>query len=337
MNTFSAQKKPINAPNFDLINDITGLIDLGLTPPIKNPVIERVTLPDFKVTIFYPGQFQALRLLHGITHSDFIKSLASSSNWSDISGGKSNAAFLKSHDDLYVIKAMKKFEFNMLNSMIFDYFNYMWMVKQGEHPTALAKILGMFEISLKDSNIKYHYILMENIFFNTSPTRIYDLKGSEMNRYIPNAKPGKTLLDTNFKLDQNGEPLGIESRKKREIALAFQKDAEFLCRMNRVDYSLLLILDDEQMTCKIGIIDYLREYTFDKQLEHYGKKYIHRATPTIVDANSYMKRFISAMDRTFMEIRMSKNTEEDDSSRTKSPRYKVLKQDLKPRGKLSCQ
>lgn len=51
---------------------------------------------------------------------------------------------------------------------------------------------------------------MENLFFGIPDSKdisVYDLKGSETNRFLK--KPGGTLLDTNFKIDRNAEPLPI--------------------------------------------------------------------------------------------------------------------------------
>lgn len=291
---------------FELISDITGLIDIGIpsNPRMNQLYVERISFTDYKISVYYPVQFQALRLLQGVNHADFIRSLSCSNTWSDNTGGKSNASFIRSYDNLYVFKAMKKFEFNMLASMIFNYFEYMWKVFQPnrENSTALTKIFGMYEVTLKESNTKYYYIAMENVFFGFEPTRIYDLKGSDISRYIPNPKQGEVLLDTNFKLDQNGEPIGIETKRLQELMRSLTKDAQFLAGLNRVDYSLLLVINDDKMLCKVGIIDYLREYTLDKQLEHFGKKVMRGSTPTIVNPHDYMVRFLESMEKYFMEI-----------------------------------
>lgn len=304
-------------PNFELLQDITGIIDFGSSVSTRAPLFtEKISFPDYKISVFYPTQFQALRLLHGINHSDFIRSISGSSAWTENTGGKSNASFMKSYDNLYVFKALKKFEFNMLSSMIFNYFDYMWKVyQQGDgQSTVLTKILGMFEVNMKENNTKLYYVAMENIFFGIHHTRIYDLKGSDISRYITNPKPGEVLHDTNFKLDQNGEPIGIESRKLKNLMRALKKDTQFLADLNRVDYSLLLALDDKNMVCKVGIIDYLREYTLDKQLEYFGKKVIKGATPTIVNPNDYMQRFTQAMERYFMEIYVGEQEKAEDKN-----------------------
>ena len=52
---------------------------------------------------------------------------------------------------------------------------------------------------------------MENLFYGMSGDLItYDLKGSTKKRW--NRKVGsKTFLDTNYRIDRNGEPLPINS------------------------------------------------------------------------------------------------------------------------------
>ena len=51
-----------------------------------------------------------------------------------------------------------------------------------------------------------------------------------------------------------------------------------------VDYNLLLIINLEKKLLKLGIIDYMRLYTWDKQIESLGKHVIKGgAIPTIVN------------------------------------------------------
>ena len=54
----------------------------------------------------------------------------------------------------------------------------------------------------------------------------------------------------------------------------------------------------------MGIIDYVRKYTWDKQLEHVVKIVLNgfKAPPTIVDPNDYKKRFNDAIKDYFIGI-----------------------------------
>lgn len=62
----------------------------------------------------------------------------------------------------------------------------------------------------RNDKVFTYWIAMENIFHGMSADVItYDLKGSELKRW--NKKTGRqTLLDTNYRIDRNGEPLPID-------------------------------------------------------------------------------------------------------------------------------
>jgi len=258
-----------------------------------------------KILIYYPRQFEALRMSQNISLGDFIKSLALSNPWSDNTGGKSNASFIKTYDNLYVFKNLRNNEFKMFKSYAIEFFKYMFKVGfEKKKKSFLARIYGMFEVHI-DSE-RYYYIAMENLFFGLDPNtnlKIYDLKGSETNRYIANSKANQVLFDTNFKIDQNGEPLSLKNQDKLKLSEAIENDTKFLSKHNLIDYSLLLIIDNKNSVIKIGIIDYLRLFTWDKQIESMGKKMIKAgATPTIINAADYRKRFQEAMNKYFMGI-----------------------------------
>lgn len=258
-----------------------------------------------KIIIYYPRQFEALRMSENIFLGDFIKSLAMSNPWADNTGGKSNASFIKSYNNLYVFKNLKSNEFRMFKSYAIKFFKYMFKVGfERKKKSFLAKIYGMFEVHI-DSE-KYYYIAMENLFFGfdfSQNLKIYDLKGSETNRYIPNSKPNQVLFDTNFKIDQNGEPISLKNQDMQYLNEAIRNDTKFLSKHNLIDYSLLLIIDRKTLSIRLGIIDYLRLFTWDKQVESIGKKMIKAgATPTIINAVDYKKRFLEAMNKYFMGI-----------------------------------
>ena len=53
---------------------------------------------------------------------------------------------------------------------------------------------------------------------------------------------------------------------------------------------------------KLGIIDYIRKYTWDKKMEFYGKSIIYGENPTIVDPNIYSERFYKKIISYFVGI-----------------------------------
>ena len=141
------------------------------------------------------------------------------------SGGKSNAYFAKTLDDRYIIKSLSKAEKAFfLDKFGSCYFSYM----EGQHfrkqNVALAKVLGLFQVSMKSFSSKttrtekmdtgsdsedlgrdwvMDLIVLENVFYDRECSSIYDLKGSHRCRYNKDAeKDGDrrgVFLDTNLR------------------------------------------------------------------------------------------------------------------------------------------
>lgn len=73
-----------------------------------------------------------------------------------------------------------------------------------------------------------------------------------------------------------------------------------------MDYSLLVGLDSEEKLLVLGIIDYIRTFTFDKKLESLVKQTGFLGgqgkLPTIISPKMYKQRFSVAMERYFMVV-----------------------------------
>ena len=325
-------------PNFPKIPDFIKIIKLKEQKYYEEKIIKTI-FPEIIVQIYFPRQFEALRIAYCASYQDFLLSISKSKDWKSVSGGKSKSKFLVTKDNKYALKIIKKDEFHMFISFALDYFKHVNKFLFHETPSVLTKILGIYKIKIKKENEKqkFYIILMENLFygmirnmnikyFNTENTNIfaYDLKGSKINRYIQKSKikPGKVLLDTNFLEDFNGNPLFMDIKDFNVLNTALNKDVNFLKSIGVIDYSLLTIIkdvkgkvtkrllkkekkynkndnkidiDDKELfnILKIGIIDYNRKYTWDKQLESVGKKFIHKfENPTIIAPENYGNRFI---------------------------------------------
>ena len=153
-------------------------------------------------------------------------------------------------------------------------------------------------------NIYYNKISKNNFDnFNTveSNLKVYDLKGSVINRYIrpKNKKKGKILLDTNYIEDNRGEPLFLDFDNFKILNQALINDCFFLKKESIIDYNN----EFEIKKIRMGIIDYLRKYTWDKQIESYGKKLIHGfENPTIINPENYSERFIDKIKLYFSSV-----------------------------------
>mmetsp|Transcript_827 Transcript_827/g.701 ORF Transcript_827/g.701 Transcript_827/m.701 type:complete len:183 (+) Transcript_827:291-839(+) len=178
--------------------------------------------------------------------------------------------------------------FTEIENLYFDYlcksfFNY--------YPTTLAKILGAFKIRIKNrtkgETKTLYFFLQENLFFNSKPGRqlVYDLKGSKRNRWASLKK--NVLLDTNFLFDFNSMPITLDYPMKNIMNKCFINDSNFLSKCSIVDYSVLLIINLDDYSFRVGVIDYIQQYTLYKLLETTFKKAVGKDDPTIIGPLEY--------------------------------------------------
>jgi len=302
-----AERKPPKHSKMNILEEVHNISLFGETFEFPSQrrrsrfCHEKTITPKANIIFHYPVQFELLRLFNGIYLQDYIESISNSCNWNN-SGGKTGANFIKTHDQRFVFKQLEKKEFSMLLSFVQEYFQYTFKAYKANDPILLSKIYGIYEIQHENKSPLY-YIAMENLFYGIeNHTKVYDLKGSELGRYSGSQDKHHTFLDTDFKIQRNGEPIPLTADSFAFIEKAIMNDTKFLAGLEIVDYSLLLILDENKSTFRMGIIDYLRMYDLEKQLEHVGKKFIKGATPTIVSPDNYSERFQKAMKKYFMPI-----------------------------------
>jgi 1-phosphatidylinositol-3-phosphate 5-kinase len=238
----------------------------------------------------------------------FIRSLANCIPWK-AKGGKSKSAFRKTCDDRFVVKEMTKTELQSFCTTATAYFEYMEAnLKAKDSQTVLAKILGVYKVthnSLTGSTSKAMYLLvMENLFYQRNITQKFDLKGSARNRLADtNTVDEVVLLDENLMRMLRESPLYVRPSDKRMLQNAIKNDTQFLTKYELLDYSLLVGLDEVNQVLVVGIIDYVRSYTWDKRLEMIVKTGLPgKEKPTIVKPESYRERFIDKMDHYFLAV-----------------------------------
>ena len=320
-------------PSFPFIPEFLKIFELKKEKYYEEKIMEK-KFPEFKIKIYYPRQFEALRTAFCATNEEFIESIRKSLEW-PITGGKSNANFFKTYDSKYVIKNISELEFNMFIDSALNYFKYISKYLFHKKASAIGKILGIYSIKIKikgEKDKNFYLLFMENIYYdmlsNTnnytfncpeSNLKVYDLKGSKINRYVQQKMkvPGKVLLDTNFLEDFNGEPLFFDFNVFQLLKDTLNNDSLFLKEEGIIDYSLLIIFEYDNnknkneikennnnfKVIRLGIVDYLRKYTWDKQIESYSKKVINGFNnPTIINPESYRKRFMDKIQRYFVGI-----------------------------------
>jgi 1-phosphatidylinositol-3-phosphate 5-kinase len=151
--------------------------------------------------IFFAEQFDAVRRKCGVADR-IVESLSRCLKW-DSKGGKTKSVFLKTLDDRLVLKSLSPIETAAFLKFAPAYFNIMAEALFHDLPSVIAKMLGFYQIVIKNpvtgTEIKWDVLVMENLFYDRSPTRIFDLKGSMRNRKIQSTgEQNEVLLDENM-------------------------------------------------------------------------------------------------------------------------------------------
>ncbi|CAI9766054.1 unnamed protein product [Fraxinus pennsylvanica] len=265
----------------------------------------------YTVTCYHAKRFEALRRICCPSEMDFIRSLSRCKKWG-AQGGKSNVFFAKTLDDRFIIKQVTKTELESFIKFAPGYFKYLSESLGSGCPTCLAKILGIYQVTSKHlkggKESKMDVLVMENLLFGRNLTRLYDLKGSSRSRYNPDSSgSNKVLLDQNLIEAMPTSPIFVGNKAKRLLERAVWNDTAFLASIDVMDYSLLVGVDEEKHELVLGIIDFMRQYTWDKHLETWVKTAgilggPKNASPTVISPKQYKKRFRKAMTTYFLMV-----------------------------------
>ena len=249
--------------------------------------------------VFYAEQFDAVRRKCGVSER-FVESLSRCMKW-DSKGGKTKSVFLKTLDDRFVLKSLAPIETQAFLRFAPAYFRIMSESLFHELPSVIAKMLGFYQVIIKNpvTSVEFNCFLlvMENLFYDRSPTRIFDLKGSMRNRRIQSTgEQNEVLLDENMVEFIYESPLFSREHSKKLLRASVWNDTLFLSRQNVMDYSLMIAIDENRKELVVGIIDCIRTYTWDKKLESWIKDR-GKNRPTVTSPKEYKSRFREAMGR----------------------------------------
>ncbi|XP_020226394.1 1-phosphatidylinositol-3-phosphate 5-kinase FAB1B [Cajanus cajan] len=265
----------------------------------------------YTVTCYFAKRFEALRRTCCPSELDFVRSLSRCKKWG-AQGGKSNVFFAKTLDDRFIIKQVTKTELESFTKFAPAYFKYLSESINTGSPTCLAKILGIYQVTSKHlkggKETKMDVLVMENLLYRRNIRRLYDLKGSSRSRYNPDTSgSNKVLLDQNLIEAMPTSPIFVGNKAKRLLERAVWNDTAFLASIDVMDYSLLVGVDEEKHELVLGIIDFMRQYTWDKHLETWVKASgilggPKNASPTVISPQQYKKRFRKAMSLYFLMV-----------------------------------
>ena len=154
-NGFSESDSVLSTPSSSLEDsrfssfDGLNLLDSLVPPDPFNPVVNLVGKGKYSVACLYANEFRDLRSRCCPSEADYIASLSRCRNW-DAKGGKSKSLFAKTLDDRFIIKEIKKTEFESFMKFARDYFKYMTQSFELGNQTCLAKVLGIYQVSWID-------------------------------------------------------------------------------------------------------------------------------------------------------------------------------------------
>lgn len=318
LNSFTAGEKELEDNLTQIVTYRVALEKLTETPalnPNEAPPEEAATVVKrmrqeqqhdsnkVRVSVYHATHFAALRSCLLIDEKEYLSALSNIVLWKNVSGGKAKAIFCKTRNDDIVLKFIKKKERDSFEKYGTQYFRHMCKTIAHQMPSILVRILGLYKVKLENS-VTYEIMVMENLCWGSTPTVVYDLKGSKKRRYVKKEERfgGRVLLDTNFKEDHSGEPLILDDESGTYLHKSIHNDTLLLSKMNVMDYSLLAAIDEKNKTVKAGIIDVLREFNNAELLEYHAKRAINFGeNPTIIEPNRYKQRFRIAMKRYFIE------------------------------------
>ena len=79
-------------------------------------------------------------------------------------------------------------------------------------------------------------------------------------------------------------------------------DSLFLSKCGIIDYSVLLIINIDDHILRVGVIDYIQQYTIFKFFETKIKKAFEKENPTIISPLDYKERFLRALNKYFIGL-----------------------------------
>lgn len=241
----------------------------------------------------------------------FLELLLSCIPWAAPSG-KSGSTFMRTVNDQFILKEMSNFELQSFLSISDEYFEYIKKSYHDDRPSLLSTILGIYRIvytnSGTQSSSEYYFMVMNNLFYKRNILQRFDLKGSMRNRLVHTSDSDNNdggvvvLMDENLVKITCENPLLIREKSKQILNEAIDNDSKFLTSISVMDYSLLVGVDKENKELVLGIIDYVRPFTWDKKVERVVKSVVSKELPTIIEPELYRERFCEAMNNYFESV-----------------------------------
>lgn len=227
---------------------------------VRGPMSQGIVFKDFA-----PEVFRRLRDEANISSASYRNSLEQTTK-ERVSEGKSGAFFYFTEDRKYVVKTLSEEERKFLLSILPLYYTF---IKRNPN-TFMTRFFGCHGVTMYGKTV--YFVVMQSVFdSNLQIHERFDLKGSWVGR-LEGRKPSGTVATCKFcnieyvvggshdqlchvrrgegnlrhQYDQVGKDLNwnrhmaLPFLTARAVAMQLVKDSSFLCRINCIDYSLLV-------------------------------------------------------------------------------------------------
>jgi len=202
---------------------------------------------EVKITEYAPSVFKTVKYMDHITPDMIKESLSTEKNHKSVfkakeSAGKSGSFFFFSFDRRFIIKTMNASEKKVFIAALPTYLQHL----RANPKSLIARIYGIFTVEMEDIE-PVDLLLMANCAHcGPNIENVFDLKGSIINRFVPEwNEPGDCLKDVNLlEIAKEKKFLNFQRTDMREIMKMMFKDIKYLNSRNLMDYSLLLIIEN---------------------------------------------------------------------------------------------
>ena len=227
--------------------------DFGFKNSIDIGAVYSNTFNKCEFIDYAPYAFRGIRKQFGIRSDEYLKSIGINTfknaffdklylMLSETSSGKSGSFFFHSADGKYMLKTIKKKEFEVLMNILPQYYGYV----VNNSNTLLTRYYGLHQMKCyKDKKFIYdiYIIVFNNVFDIENPELIknkYDLKGSTYNRITSQRSILKGAAKKDLNLIREGTKIYLDSKIKDKVLFQISKDIDFLSQNKIIDYSLLV-------------------------------------------------------------------------------------------------
>ena len=239
-----------------------------------------------RVDILHFFEFHLLRHLLLDNDSELIQSLRCTQPLV-VKGGKSRSEFYETCDGRFIIKSLLSSELKNWEKKNVAFIWYYMNTIFHSYPSILVPFLGVFVVHTSVPTESRAYVVMRNMARLISGAITFDLKGmgpqrSKMSASVNERDPRclgesigtqEVLWDGDLRSIWNHEPILVDEQLLEYLRLSLDNDTMFLSALDSVDYSMILSYNrighagSHTDSMSVGIVDYLRNFTWDKRLE----------------------------------------------------------------------